>query len=536
MGYFMFVNKFKEKYINYALYAINAIMIGLAFVLFQRRYLSTGGAGSLFTPLRLVLLIGFTGSVFLIFLICSADENQNKLEKFVSKFGTHPMSITLSFTILFRVWYLSHFNSFVIYYDSKTYTNFSANIFLGETDIFRTPGYPYFLKFVHIITGNPNCDIAFYESVALIQSIISLASVALLYLAGRKLFSNKYILSFCCLVYGIAPCVFNWDIITLTESISLFCTVLLIYFVFSYLAKPSYFLAIVLGIYSFAMIMIRPSFIYLTAVLAVFFIARFIFIATERKRAIAGLLSVVLCIGMVFGYQGLNYKNHEYFTISSVSTTVNKLFVVMSYGWINNDDYPELSEHMKRQMEMYDAGNWIPDIIEMLPYDFSYKQIDDYVNDCVDKHKKEYNKYIAQKFYYLLKEDVAEQYTPIPEGNNTFEKLSPAILKCTFPFTFGDCYLLVLLALIFSVIVLIFKKRICWHLIGMSAIIFSHIFVSVFGAMAEFPRLSAMVIPVVLLLTFYFVDYAVKVTKSRKVFCLDDTNSTEINFKINKGV
>ena len=70
----------------------------------------------------------------------------------------------------------------------------------------------------------------------------------------------------------------------------------------------------------------------------------------------------------------------------------------------------------------------------------------------------------------------------------------------------------------------------------MSAIIFSHIFVSVFGAMAEFPRLSTMVIPVVLLLTFYFVDYAVKATKSRKVFCIDDTNSTEINFKINKGV
>ncbi len=531
-GNYMFKNKFNEKYVSYIIYLLNSLMLGFSYILFQRKYLSIGGMSEpIFSLIRFLVFLGFSSCIFLIFVICSLSEKKNKFERFVQKVSNHPMSIVVSFTLLFRVWYLSHFNSFVIYYDSKTYTRYDSNIFLGETDIFRTPGYPYFLKLVHIITGNPNCDIAFYESLSLIQSIISLASVVLLYFAGRKLFSNKYILSFCCLVYGIAPSVFTWDIITLTESISMFCTVLLIYIVFSYLAKPSAFLGIVLGLYSFGMIMIRPSFIYLTAVLAVFFIARIIFNANERKKAIAGLLSVVLCIGMIFGYQGLNYKNHEYFTISSVSTTVNKLCVVMFYDWVENIEYPVLSQHIKSQMNIYEADKWIPDIIEMLPYDFSYKEIDAYVNSCIENHKSEYNRYIANNFYNLADEKIAEQYTPIPEGNYAFEKLSPTILRFTFPFTFGGCFVLVFVSLIFSIVVLVKKKRICWHIIGLCAIIFSHIFVSVIGAMAEYARLSSMVIPAVLLLFFYLIDYVVKAIKTRNVFCLNDSNSSAIQIK-----
>jgi len=529
----MFKNKFGEKYLIYAIYVLNSIMLGLSYYLFSETYFSVNSLT--FKILRIVASFGIAGSLFLIFLICHSSQNKNKLEQFVVKFGKHPMSVTLSFAVLFRVWYLSHFNSFVIYYDSKTYTRYNANIFLGETDVFRTPGYPYFLKLVHIITGNPNCDIAFYESLSLIQSFLSIVSIVILYLAGRKLFSNKYILSFCCLVYGIAPSVFTWDIIALTESFSLFCTVVLIYLVFSYLAKPSVFLAAFLGLYSFGMIMIRPSFIYLTAVFAVFFVSRFIFIRKERKKAVAGLLSVVLCIGMVFGYQGLNYKNHDYFAISSVSTTVNKLYVVMSHDWVDNKDYPVLSQHIGKQMEIYEAGNWIPDIIEMLPYDFSYKEIDAYVNSCIEKHKADYNEYVANKFYYLGAEDIAEQYTPIPQGNDTFEKLSPVVVKCTFPFTFADCYIIVIISIIWSVIVLCKKKRICWHVLGLSAIIFSHIFVSILGAMAEFERLSTMIIPAVLMLVFYFVDYSVKAIRKRKLFYLNDNNSTAIQIKKNSN-
>ena len=435
---------------------------------------------------------------------------------------------------MFRFWYLAHFNTYTIYYDTKTYTNYPYNIFLGETDIFRTPAYPYFLKLIHYITGNPENNIRFYETVSIIQCALSLASLVILYLAGRKLFSNKYILSFAVLIYGVAPSVFNWDVIVLTESLSLFCTVVLIYIVFSYLANPKGYKAVILGLYSFCMIMLRPTFIYLTAVLAVFFIARLIFNREERKKAIAGLLSVIVCIGAVFGYCGLNYKNYKYFAVSSVNNTVNNLYIVMMHNWIENDDYPEISHYIDTAMDY--CENWIPDIIEVVPEFFSYEEIGSYVNNCIEKHESEYYEYTVNKFYSLTNVDIASQYIMLPERSEALASFSKGFLHYSFPFSFADCFVLVGIGLAFAVAVMIAKKRICWQIIGLCAIIFSHIFVSVYGSMAEFPRLSTMVIPAVILLVFYFIDYIVIAVKKRKVFNLNDNNSSSLSIKAPKKI
>lgn len=525
-----------QKFYEYIVFAINALLFGFGYILFQRNFLAAGGSSlNLFSGLRTAVFIGISVCTFLLFFICSIGKTRKKYELFVEKLGTHPLLTTVLVSAIFRIWYLSHFNNYVIYYDTKTYTNFPYNIFLGETDIFRTPGYPYFLKLIHYITGNPNCNIEFYQSVSLIQSVLSLISIVILYLAGRKLFSNKYILSFACLIYGIAPAVFNWDVITLTETLSLFCTVVLIYFVFSYLAKPTVLKAVVLGLYVFAMIMVRPTFVYLFAVLGVFFVARLIFNCNDRKRALAGILSLLISVALFFGYCGLNYKNYNYFKVSSVSNDVNNLYIVLVNGWSDNEDYPEMSEYLKNQMEFFDGENWITNIIEPLPERYGYKKIDEYVTDCIAKHKVEFYKYTAKKFLYLSKEKIAVQYVPFMQNDNmeSFNNFSKAFVKYSMPFSFLDCFLLVAIGVIFSLIVLIRKKRICWHILGLCAIIFTHIFVSVFGSMAEFSRLSSMVIPAVVLLVFYIIDYCFKAVKKHRFFCLNDNNSTLI--KISKS-
>lgn len=522
---------FSKKIINYIVYAINSVMAGLCFILMQRNFFSENRSGEeLFSPWRTFIFICASLSCFLLFTICTMGESRKKIEHFIEKLGTHPLFLTVLVSALFRMWYLSHFKGYILYYDTKTYTNYPYNIFLGQTDIFRTPGYPYFLKLIHYITGNGENDITFYHTVTYIQTLLSLASIVILYLAGRKLFKNKYTLSFACFLYGIAPCVFNWDVIVLTETLSLFCTVLLIYFVFSYLAKPSVLKAVWLGIYSFGMIMIRPTFIYLIAIFAVFFIARFIFNRKERKKAIAGLLSVVVCIGMLFGYCSLNLKNYDYFAVSSVNNTVNNLYIVMMHDdWIDNEEYPELSRYIRTSMEIVGDGNWVSNIIEVAPEIFAYEEIDSYVSSCIENHKSEYLKYTMNKFYYLLDDDIATQYTPLPDEAANFSAFSETALKWTFPFRFFDCYVMVAVSLVFAVIVLIRKKRICWHIIGLCAIIFTHIFVSIYGSMAEFGRLSIMVVPAVILLLFYFVDYIVNAIKKRRVFCFDDNNSSAIS-------
>ena len=390
------------------------MLVGLLFIMVQRNYFSGSDmSGKLFTPMRFFIFVCASASAFLLFVICSMGEQRKKVEQFIEKLGTHPMCFVFLFSALFRLFYLEKFSSYTIYYDTKTYTNFPYNIFLGETDIFRTPGYPYFLKLIHYITGNPENNTEFYQAVVMIQIAMSLASIIILYLAGRKLFKNKYILSFVCLIYGVAPCVFNWDAIILTESLAMFCTVVFIYLVFSYLAKPKFYKAIILGLYSFGMIMIRPSFVYLTAILAVFFIARFIFNKTERKKAIAGFLSVLMSVAMLFSYCGLNYINYDYYAVSSVNNTVNNLYIVLMHDWVENPKYPDISNYMRTSLDIVGDGNWVSNIIEPAPEFFSYKEIDEYVTSCIENHKDEYRKYTYNKFYYGFENPIATQYLRI---------------------------------------------------------------------------------------------------------------------------
>lgn len=513
-------------------FLINSVLASIAFTNFLVVFFNESSfTKPLVNTQKAIIFFGLIICFFLVFLICSiGGEKRKPFEKIIQKIGNHPLFTTVLIVAIFRLWYSSHFAYYTIYYDSGSYTDYTYNIFLGQTDIFRTPGYPYFLNIIHFISNNFTCDLSFHETVSLVQSILSLLSVVILYFAGRKLFSNRYILCLVSLFYGIAPCVFNWDFCTLTESLSLFCTVVLIYIIFSYLKNPQIYKAIILGLYCFVLIMVRPTFVYLLAVIGVFFIARFIFYAKERKKAIAGVLSVAMSGVLLLGYCGLNYKNYKYFSISSVNNTINNLFIVMYNGWYLNEDYPELSQYISDSIAIGgEDSNWISDIIEVAPGYFSYQKIDSYVKDCISKHKSEFYSYTLDKAKDVLKLNVADQYTSIL--NEDFRDTSQAILKWTFPFTFASCFILVGIALVLSIIAFIIKKRICWQVIGLCAIIFSHIAVSIYGSMGEFSRLCTMVVPAVIMLAFYLIDYFYTAIIKKKLFHLNNNNSTKIEIK-----
>ncbi len=521
--------KNKKSLISYILPGINSILLSFTYILFQR-YITGDSQANLFSFSRIVMFFGIFVCTFLLFLICSLGDKHNKLEKIVQKISCHPMFTVLCAVAIFRLIYRGYFLNSTVYYDTKTYTTYPYNIFLGETDIFRTPGYPYFLKVigkaVSIIT---NSNI-FYNTVALVQSLLSMFSVVLIYLTGKMVFKSKNISVATALIYGVLPCVFNYDSCILTESLSLFCMVLFIYLVFSFLEKPKMIKAIILGVYSFVMIMIRPTFVYILPVLAVFFISRFIFVSADRKKCIAGILSVALSGLMLLGYCGLNYKNYDYFKISSVSVTVNQLKIVMDNGWQENKDYSEISTYVSSQMKTIDSSLWIPNIVEKLPNVYSYKEIDNYVSDCISKHKEDFNDYNRKKIISLSNQPIATQYSAYKTmyKDSLFSEFSNWFVTFSFPFTFLQCILTVILALFYAVVVLIRKRKICWQVVGLSAIIFSHIFVSVYGSMAEFARLSAMAIPALVLLVFYFFDLFLSVIRK---YNFDDKNYSKIKIK-----
>ncbi len=521
--------KDKKSVLKYVLLGVNSLLLAFTYILFQR-YIGGDTRVNLFSLSRTVMFFGIFVSIFLLFLICNLDGAHNKFEKMIQRVSKHPMFTVFFAVSIFRLIYRSYFLTSTIYYDTKTYTTYPFNLLAGQTDIFRTPGYPYFLKvikfFVNLFT-NAN---VFYNVVAVSQSILSMISVVLIYLIARKIFKSKKVSVLTATVYGILPAVFNYDSCVLTESLSFFCMVLFIYLVFLFIEKPKIYKAIILGLFAFVMIMVRPTFVYILPVLAVFFIARFIFVSADRKKCVVGILSVALSGLMLLGYCGLNYKNYGYFNISSVSVTVNELKIVMDNGWQENKDYAEISNYVSSQMKVTDSTLWIPNIVEKLPSVYSYSEIDDYVSDCIAKNKEKYNKYNLDKVKNLSNLPIATQYSAYKAmyKDTSLSDLLDWFVTFSFPFTFLQCMLLVLLSLVFAVAVLIKRKIICWQAVGLSAIIFSHIFVSVYGSMAEFARLSAMVVPAVVLLVFYFVDLFLNSIRKNK---FDGKNYSKIKFK-----
>ncbi|MEE1025081.1 MAG: hypothetical protein U0L48_08485 [Acutalibacteraceae bacterium] len=70
-------------------------------------------------------------------------------------------------------------------------------------------------------------------------------------------------------------------------------------------------------------------------------------------------------------------------------------------------------------------------------------------------------------------------------------------------------FIIIAVTVAFAIGVLIVKRRILWQIIGISAVAFSHIFVSIYGSMAEYQRLSLMAVPCIIAIIFFFIDAAV---------------------------
>lgn len=125
-------------------------------------------------------------------------------------------------------------------------------------------------------------------------------------------------------------------------------------------------------------------------------------------------------------------------------------------------------------------------------------------------------RYTENKFIQTLSTNIAIQYAGIPEENETFRYVDNAMMKLLFPFSYMGCFVLVAAAVLLALYELIKNKVVLWQPIGLAALIFTHLFVSVYASMAEYERLATMIIPAVYLLSFWFVDLlAANVTKSK---------------------
>lgn len=416
--------------------------------------------------------------------------------------------------LCFRLWYYSNLGGYRLWYDTSSYTEYSANLFLLQADKFRTPIYPYFLKLVGLVSGAPQNTDFFYNSVVAAQQVVSFAGFALFYQTAKKLFKNSFSVYASSLLFGIAPYIIAWDNNILTESLSIFAAVLCLYLMATCLDRPTARSASALGISVIFMIMLRPTFVYLFAVFGVFFAARFVLSAPDRRQMLCGTAALAVSACLALGYCGVNKKENDCFALSSVSGSVNRMYMIIANDIWENDDYPEITEFIREKQNTMTMGDIIIEIVEPLNEQFDYSRLSAYAGDCVADNREVFRNYTADKIFSLTESRMAVNYAEAAGGEmNAFARVDKLLLYFTFPLTFGTAAVLIAAAVIFSVYQLIKNKRVMWCPIGLSAIAFSHIFTSIYGAMAEYARLCAPSAPAIILLALWFADYILSAVK-----------------------
>lgn len=463
-----------------------------------------------------VFIVSVVTTLFLTYVFTSQSEAQGKLYLFINRVINSPIAVILLGVLCFRLWYYSNMRSFSLWYDSATYTEFTENLLKGEVNVFRTPIYPWFIKLMRLLCVADLETATAYNCIVIGQGVVSFVGVILMYLIGKKLFKSRYVTYAVTVIYGISPAVISWDLNVLTESLSIFATVLSIYLIMCVIERPTYLRTALLGLYVIVMIMLRPTFVYMFAIIGVFFTAKLILSKQYRKQALCGIMALALSGALLLGYCGLNKRQNDCGSVSSVGTTINQMYMLIENDIYQNSDYPEITEYIQSWLEYDGEINYVIDIIEPMNEQFSNSELSAYVKDCISKNIDAFMRYTAVKFIQTLNTNVALQYAAIPEENAAFGYFDSVFMYLLFPFNFAFCYALVAAAVLLAIYELIKNKVVLWQPIGLAALIFTHLFVSVYGSMAEYERLSVMIIPAVYLLLFWFVDLlAANVSKSR---------------------
>ncbi|MBR0237781.1 MAG: hypothetical protein IJQ39_06815 [Thermoguttaceae bacterium] len=297
-------------------------------------------------------------------------------------------------------------HSVIMFPDTFSYTyNYKANIFRGETDLFRTPLYPSFISLIQktlndekifdvdsgfcsydkiikqqyfsftpylqedsitalavygelptftipvdkpsvsnghiILSGQKSCPYVVYS-----QFAIWVIAVSYFYGTIKKCFSNSFISFFLVLFIG-NYFLFEQRII-LTESLALSMTLIMFGMLINHVYKPRYYLAVCINCMAFLMVMLRPAFLIFYVLLLGFWFAQILFSSNNKKIGVVGLLTLLLSSSFVYGYCELNRRNYGIFTISSVGT-INQSNILIRTGFYKNCSNKEYVDFLDKQ-------------------------------------------------------------------------------------------------------------------------------------------------------------------------------------------
>jgi len=446
-------------------------------------------------------------------------------------FSKYPLYIILIFAAIFRLYYYSYFYC-SLHWDSQSNIIYYRNIFLGEVDAFRTPVYPYFIKFVGLFsTGQADLNqtpqyylghYLFYSKNSLVRNVcyaqcfISFLTIIPFYKIVSSIFKQKWVYIIATLSFVISPSMLNYDKCVLPESLGMCFIVFFFYLFIRFNERPLIFRAIGISSFSFLAIMLRPSFLFLVPLLIVHFILWGFYNRKKYKIAISGIVSCIVCILLVMVYINQNHKQNHVNNISTVAN-INQIDMVVMDSLYEKGNDSEIIQYIKYYLTV-NKGKPLYDHLRIYICDhYSYDRVRKYINTCISSQPK---LYLAKRIGVMndLKNEFIKSTFAYPKEHHGIVGYPVELLTRLSFLTFSFIYILFIVTAILVLYQFFYGKERPWFLYFILAIIILQFITIIFGAQDQYQRLFVIADPLIIILLFYYIDVVVSSLDKYKFF------------------
>lgn len=237
------------------------------------------------------------------------------------------LGVILVICLVYRIYYFGILHPGMVLYNSDSVSYFVfVDIFKGIVDPYRTPLYPYVIKFFHYLSEEN-----LVSNLIVFQQVISFLSIIPFYFVSKSIIQNRFLVMSATLFYGVWHPILIQNIHLNPECLCLAGSTLMLFVLVKYLERPKRLTAVLLGLFPFVLIMLKPTYLILIPVVFLFMALRYFVRPTERRILYWGLLGLIVSSVGVLGYCEMNKRHSGQFVLSNIALD-NTLFHISYSG------------------------------------------------------------------------------------------------------------------------------------------------------------------------------------------------------------
>ncbi|MBN1364233.1 MAG: glycosyltransferase family 39 protein [Syntrophaceae bacterium] len=373
--------------------------------------------------------------------------------KIIQKADYILLSGILLVCLLYRFFYFGFLHPGMVLYNADSVMYFVyVDIFGGIIDPYRTPLYPYVIRFFEYVSKDN-----LVQNLILFQQAISFLSIIPFYFASMSILRNKYAVVIATLFYGLWNTILIQNVYLNPESLCFAGSTLMLFILVKYLEKPKKLNALYLGIFPFFLVMLKPTYLILILVVIVFLLFRFILLRDERKILYWGFIGIFVSVVGVLSYCEMNKRYNGQFVLSNIAlnNTLAHITTSGAYKYGGDEEFIAIIDSAKKHT-YYDV-----------PFSIN--------NDITDRYQnyiKRFPQYLPPTEDTLFCLNFPDTVNYPPERINRFVKNSQFtgvyfkyMLKRVFDIVvgaYGNLFILFLLQTVIIIGLYVKYKKVAW--------------------------------------------------------------------------